>query len=198
MPGRLARLPLFAAALVAAACNDQGSAANDRAAAPPAVPAPAANIAEANAAAPAASPAPAPAPAPAAHTLTGTGIEPGIAFGMPRDRAVAAATAAFGAPTRSEHNDECGEGPMDFVQFHGLSLSFQEGRLAGWSLAEAEPALRTSAGIGVGSPRSALGAAPVEDSTLGPEFDLSGVGGVLDEGGSRVIALWAGLVCQFR
>jgi len=134
-----------------------------------------------------------------AYTLAANGLEPGIAFGMKQADAVAAAAAAFGAPGKPEHNDECGEGPMDFVGFQGLHLSFQEGKLVGWSLNEAVPALKTKGGLAVGSPRSALGTLEIdEESTLGPEFDAGGVGGVLDEQGAKVLALWAGYICQFR
>ena len=133
------------------------------------------------------------------RTLTGNGLDPGLPFGMPRVDAVAAATAAFGEPTGTEHNDECGEGPMDFVSFGGLQLGFQDGRLAGWSLSESHPSLRTAEGLAIGAPRSVLGEARIdEESTLGPEFDVNGVGGLLDENGRTVIALWAGLTCQFR
>lgn len=88
---------------------------------------------------------------------------------------------------------------MDFVSFGGLQLGFQDGKLAGWSLSGTEPALRTKSGLTIGSPRSALGGLALdEESTLGPEFDADGVGGLLDENGTKVIALWAGLPCQFR
>jgi hypothetical protein len=188
----LSILPLM---LVAAACGDQGAApANDASAANQ----PAVNAAEpaGTAAAPAAAPAPA---APATYILAARGLEPGLPFGMKKDEAVTAATAAFGAPTGRDHNDECGEGPMDFVNFRGLSLSFQDGLLAGWSLSEAQPALRTAGGLAIGAPRSALGGAEVdEESSLGPEFEVEGVGGLLDQKGAKVEALWAGYVCQFR
>lgn len=144
--------------------------------------------------------APTPAPAPEPRlVLAAGGIEPGLTFGMTQADALAAATAAFGPGGKVEHNDECGEGPMDFVSFGGLQLGFQEGKLAGWSLSEAKPALRTKGGLTIGSPRSALGGLELdEESTLGPEFDAGGVGGILDENGAKVIALWAGLPCQFR
>ena len=130
--------------------------------------------------------------------LAGNGLEPGLTFGMPQAQAVAAATAAFGAPTGRDHNEECGEGPMDFVNFGDLSLSFQEGRLVGWSLSGPRPALRTARGLAIGAPRSALGDSAVERDTLGPEFSVDEVGGVLDEEERAIIALWAGYVCQFR
>ena len=88
---------------------------------------------------------------------------------------------------------------MDFVSFGDLQLAFQDGRLAGWSLGGARPALRTAEGLTVGSPRSALGEAEIdEESTLGPEFELAGIGGILDQQGRTVEALWAGSTCQFR
>ncbi|HEY5721082.1 MAG TPA: hypothetical protein VIT45_02045 [Allosphingosinicella sp.] len=142
------------------------------------------------------------APAPAAeqvHILAADGIEPGLRFGMKQADAIAAAAAAFGPAGKTEHNDECGEGPMDFVSFGGLQLGFQEGKLAGWSLDGTKPALRTASGLAIGSPRSALGSLEIdEESTLGPEFDEKGVGGLLDEKGEKVLTLWAGFPCQFR
>lgn len=140
-----------------------------------------------------------PPPAAPTYTLAGNGLAPGLAFGTARAEAVAAARGAFGTPTGREHNDECGEGPMDFVRFGGLHLGFQEGRLVGWSLSGPQPALRTAAGLAIGAPRSVLGGAEVDtESTLGPEFSVDDVGGVLDESGSRIEALWAGATCQFR
>jgi hypothetical protein len=88
---------------------------------------------------------------------------------------------------------------MDFVGFGDLQLGFQEGRLAGWSISGPQPALRTAGGLFVGAPRSALGDAEIDaESTLGPEFLVEEVGGLLDETGARIEALWAGAVCQFR
>ena len=120
---------ILAAALAVAACGQSGAPGNQQAAgggnaAQPAAPA-GSNLA--------AAPAPASPVAPT-ETLTAKGIAPGIDFGMPMAKAVAAATKAFGAPTHKEHSDECGQGPMDFVNFHDLSLEFEDGKLAGWSL----------------------------------------------------------------
>jgi hypothetical protein len=188
---------LASAALLLGACAREAPApANGSAnAAAPAAPAAAPTANSANAAAPA----PVPAPAPRPMTLAGNGIEPGLRFGTPQAQAIAAAQAAFGAPTGREHNDECGEGAMDFVRFRDLSLGFQDGRLAGWSLSGREPVLRTATGLAIGAPRSALGGAEIDrESTLGPEFAIAEVGGILDESGTRIEALWAGLACQFR
>jgi hypothetical protein len=132
------------------------------------------------------------------YTLTGEGLEPGLRFGMPRAEVLAVAARRFGEP-RLERNDECGEGPMDFATIRGLTLSFQEGRFVGWSLAEKLPDLGTRGGVGIRSPKSMLRGARIDrESTLGPEFDLDGVGGLLDSKEREVIALWAGSTCQFR
>src|SRR5688500_4531326 len=72
------------------------------------------------------------APSRRSYTLAANGIEPGLTFGMKQADALAAARAAFGPGGKAEHNDECGEGPMDFVSFRGLQLGFQDGKLAGW------------------------------------------------------------------
>lgn len=146
-----------------------------------------------------ASPAARPAEAAPAPTLSGNGLGPGLAFGVKQAQAVAAAAKAFGAPTGKEHNGECGEAPRDFVSFHDLQLAFQDGRFVGWSLGGATPKLRSAGGLAIGAPRAVLGGAQVdEEGSLGPEFEVDGVGGILDAKGARVEALWAGAVCQFR
>lgn len=192
---------MIVTALATASCGERAEQATEAGTANHAAPA-AARVAAENrseGAADASTPAPAPeAIAAVGTTLAADGLSPGLTFGMGRDEAVKAAAARFGAPSREEHNDECGEGPMDFVHFADLQLGFQEGKFAGWSLSGATPVLKTAGGIGIGTPRSALGDRPVdEESSIGPEFDVDGVGGFLGEDGS-VMALWAGLPCQFR
>ena len=181
-----------AVGLLLAGCGDGGDA--------PAAPANAAE-APANATAPAGNvAAEAHAAQPAAPTLSlaGNGLLPGLTFGMPRAAAVEAARAAFGAPTGEEHADECGGGPMDLVSFHDLQLVIEDGRFTGWMLGGAQPALRSAGGLAIGAPRSVLGNAEVdEESGLGPEFSVDDVGGILDQTGTRIEALWAGSVCQF-
>ena len=155
----------------------------------------------------------APAPAPAQNESAGRveqggarvyllgerGLEPDLPFGTPQRQVVEAASAAFGAPSGEQHLAECGEGPMDFVRFGALSLGFQEGRFAGWSVTGPHPSLRTADGLAVRAPRSAIGGAGIDrTSTLGPEFAVGAIGGLLDEREREVTALWAGLACHFR
>jgi hypothetical protein len=135
---------------------------------------------------------------PLAYTLTSDGIAPGLKLGMAEAEARAVAGKAFGTASPGDHNDECVEGPMDFVRFHDLQLSFKAGKLAGWSLSGKAPALHTAGGITFGTPRSALGKTTIsEPSTLGPEFEVGDIGGVLGEDG-KVANLWLGETCQFR
>jgi hypothetical protein len=135
---------------------------------------------------------------PIAYTLTSDGIAPGLKLGMAEAEALALAGQAFGAASPRDHNDECVEGPMDFVRFHDLQLSFKAGKLAGWSLSGKAPALQTAGGITFGTPRSALGDRIIsEPSSLGPEFEIGDIGGVLGEDG-KVANLWLGETCQFR
>ena len=179
--------------LCLAACGDGAeapAAPTNSAAAPSAnvAPAPANLVAETNAATPAAP----------TYTLAGNGLVPGLTFGMAGEAAVQAAQAAFGAPTSRENADECPAGPMVIVSFRDLQLIIEDGRFTGWSLSGAQPALRTADGLAIGAARSVLGSAEIdEESGLGPEFSVNDVGGILDQTGTRIEALWAGSVCQF-
>jgi hypothetical protein len=183
---------LTTAVLLIAAC-DRGTPPVEQNVARPAEAQNAAGASASNTVAAAAEPQPA-----ASYTLAGDGLAPDLKFGMKDSDVIAAATNAFGTPGKREHNDECGEGAMDFVSFHDLQLAFQDGKWAGWSLSGKTPALHTAGGIGIGTPRKALGKVEIdEQSSLGPEFAIGDVGGVLGEDG-KVMALWAGSTCQFR
>ncbi len=180
--------------LIVAACGDGAAPpTNETAASKAAIPDPAAPSNQMAAAAAPATPA-------APHYMLGAnGLDPGLSFGMSKEEAVAAATAAFGAPTSRDHNDECGEGPMDFVNYGDLQLGFQDGKLAGWAMGGSRPDLRSKSGLAVGAPRSVLGEAEIDrDSSLGPEFEVDGIGGLLDEKEKKIDSLWAGYACQFR
>lgn len=116
-------------------------------------------------------------------------------------------TAALGQPTEEGEQEECPAGPASFLRYdkRGLLLVLQDDQLAGWSL-DADSALTTSAGIGIGSSKADLEAAygPVEiipDSTLGIEFLYDGgVTGLLDADApdGTITAIWSGVACVFR
>jgi hypothetical protein len=126
-------------------------------------------------------------------------------FGMARDTVVPMISAALGEPTGESRNLECGQGPMELVQFRdGLTMEFMGGKFVGWDLdGRAKTALATAAGIGIGSTlkqvRDAM-TVTVENSTLGDEFRAGDLGGLLTslEPDATITHLWAGSTCQFR
>jgi hypothetical protein len=199
---------LAAAPLLLAACQ-RGEAGNN-------VAAPAGNNVAAAAPANVAAPAPAPAPQTGLELrLAGGGLtagQPGLhpsstyAFGMPRAEIVAAVAAIRGPSTGQDENRECGAGPMQFTRFGPLTLNFQEGRWVGWDLsAAATPPLLTDWDATIGTGRADLDdgdrdTARVEQSTLGTEFSVSDISGLLSGPGAnaRVTHMWAGTDCAFR
>jgi hypothetical protein len=124
-------------------------------------------------------------------------------FGMQRDVAVPMVSAALGKPSDTGRNDECGQGPMETVEFAGgLTMFFQEGKFVGWDLDDTS-AFQTAAGIGIGSTLKQVRevmTVSVEESSLGHEFASGDLGGLLSASApeGKVTALWAGSTCQFR
>lgn len=129
-----------------------------------------------------------------------------LAFGTAREITLTGATAALGKPGDTGRNGECGEGAMEFVEFGGLTLWFQQDKFVGWFLEGAKPKLTTASGAGIGSTRSqvadALAISDVPDSSLGREFatDKGDFSGLLNGAGdgAKVTALWSGQACIFR
>lgn len=135
------------------------------------------------------------------------GLHPGqtYAFGRPQAEIVAMATSVRGRQTGAGRNEECGEGPIDYVDFGNLRVNFQNGRFVGWDASPGDVPVRDEWGLGIGSPRAELedeNDAPlrVERSTLGVEFSSGGYGGLLSSArpDATVTDLWAGLICAFR
>jgi len=148
--------------------------------------------------------------------LAGGGLtagQPGLhpsgtyAFGMSRAEIVAAVSAIRGPATGEYAASDCGAGPMQQVRFGSLTLNIQNGRWVGWAVSGPAdtPPLRTEWDLGLGSPRSALDdgdrdTAEVAESTLGTEFEVSEIGGLLSGAGpdATVTDLWAGTECAYR
>ena len=182
---------------------------------PPASDTPAAPAAPAGPAAP-----PPSGPAPAATGKAAVALDPGglmiviadtgstrmLDFGLPQAQVIEIVTRVAGAPEPVTTNSECGAGPMQFAEFPGgLTLLFQDDRLAGWSVGpggSGKPS--TMSGVGVGSTRSDLVAAysgvEVSETSLGQEFSAGGLYGVLDGPGAagKIEVMWAGTSCVFR
>lgn len=163
--------------------------------------------ATANVAAPAepaspAAPAAAPAVLLAADGLTladGTTVR----FGQ-KLAAVEAAMAPLGAAKASLSSDECPPGQFAYRDYpSGLQLAFMDGELVGWWANAPARGLATKSGVTLGSPRAALGNAPISEESVGETFALDQSGdaavyGVLDDKGEKVAALWAGMACIFH
>jgi hypothetical protein len=137
--------------------------------------------------------------------VSGSGSARHASFGMAQGVAVPMISAALGKPTDTGRNDECGQGPMDTVDFKdGLTLFFQEGKFVGWDLdGRDKPSYATAAGIGIGSTLKQLREAmtvSVEDTSLGHEFASGDLGGLLSAAApdGKIEHLWAGSTCQFR
>ena len=122
-----------------------------------------------------------------------------VAFGVTRDEAEAAATQLFGEPAGRDSNDECGAGAMEFTHWASMTLNFQDGAFAGWSVHHPND-IPTAFGLSTVTPRTEAmvlsGFALDPESTLGEEFTVRGISGLLGKEG--VESLWAGTNCIFR
>lgn len=127
-------------------------------------------------------------------------------FGMKRDVVVPMVSAVLGKPRDVGRNDECGQGPMEMVDFKGgLTLEFQGGKFVGWDVDGREKGgFTTMTGIGIGSTlkqlREEFSDVRVENSSLGDEFSAGKLGGLLTslKPDATITHLWAGSTCQFR
>lgn len=135
------------------------------------------------------------------------GLHPGQSyeFGRPQAEIVAMATNVRGRQTGAGRNEECGEGPIDYVDFGNLRVNFQNGRFVGWDTSPGEVPVRDEWGFGIGSPRADLQGENdeplrVDRTTLGIEFSSGGYGGLLSSNrpDATVTDLWAGMICAFR
>ncbi len=136
-----------------------------------------------------------------------TGATRAIAFGTKEADVVSILTNLRGKPRDRGVNQECGAGPLGFASWaDGLSLRFNKGRFAGWSVdgrSNGANKLTTINGVGTGSTRTQLNKAytvKVSQSSLGTEFSAGGLGGLLsgNKPTDRVTSLWSGTTCLFR
>lgn len=135
----------------------------------------------------------------------GTGRE--VRFGEAEADVVAFMNGMFGeAKLTRGANAECPAGPLTFADWgNGLQLAFQDGKFAGWSADDRlPPGYSTLSGLAFGKTLGAMKAASpglvLTESTVGPEFALDGVHGIVTGKGddARLKVLWAGVSCQFR
>lgn len=129
-----------------------------------------------------------------------------VTFGMDKAAATKMVGSALGNPIEQSALEDCGAGALDYAAFRdGLSLYFQEGKFAGWDLDGRENGkFATADGIGIGMTRKALeataGKITVEESTIGQEFMLGEMSGLLSSAAAdgKVTNLWAGVSCIAR
>jgi len=126
-------------------------------------------------------------------------------FGTGETLALQMATSALGEPVHEATNPECGAGPLKIVTYEGgFAMLIQDGKFVGWSLGGDDSLLTTASGIGVGTTRSEMEeSVTIEmrpESTLGTEFAIGGMGGLLTGTGPDAVVtdLWAGTTCMFR
>lgn len=124
-----------------------------------------------------------------------------IPFGGAQADTLAALTNALGAPTETGTNADCPPGPVDFADFgQAMTLYFQDGAFAGWFTRDSGQS--TMNGIAPGSTRADLAgsgsAVEFTETSLGQEFDVGGVYGIMNEDASAVDLLWAGANCFAR
>lgn len=131
-----------------------------------------------------------------------TGSTRPLAFGMARDDAVAAVQRALGP---GQGGDPCPLAPLERVRFKGVDLSFNDGKLAGWTANRdgGDAALTSMAGVGIGSTLADLEKAyaiEVAETSLGIEFTAGAMAGLLssDAPTATITNLWAGETCIAR
>lgn len=129
-----------------------------------------------------------------------------IPFGAAQDDVIASLEAKRGDAVKGT-NQDCGAGPVQVASWKdGLSLVFQNGRFAGWSLGPRSGGdITTADGIGVGTTRSQLDEAvgpplQVRQTSLGTEFSAGEYHGLFDGEGAnaRITDMWAGVSCAAR
>lgn len=119
-----------------------------------------------------------------------------IDFGRAQSSTIESASRLFGAlPDEVVALDECGAGPVVAARWPGVSLNFRGGDFAGWVLGA--PGLPAN-GLMVGQSRATLPPVSFSETTLGSEFELAGVFGLILPGEREVAQLWAGTTCFFR
>ena len=128
-----------------------------------------------------------------------------IEFGMDAAKVLAAVGQEFGGALGQDDAPECPAGPMHIAQFDGFSLAFQNDVWVGWFASEQPEnarTVRTEGGFAPGSTNLDLPevAERFPDSTLGEEFRLDGMQGLIDthNGERQIVGRWSGINCIFR
>ena len=140
-------------------------------------------------------------PQPLGFSFDQSGIEQNdtglrIDFGRAQDSTIESASRLFGAlPDEIVELQECGAGRVVSARWPGVSLNFLGGDFTGWVLGA--PGLPVE-GITVGQARDTLPPLTFFDTSLGAEFELNGIFGLILPGEAEIAQLWSGTTCFFR
>lgn len=119
-----------------------------------------------------------------------------IDFGRAQEGAIESASRLFGSlPDDVIAIDECGAGRVVAARWPGVTLNFLGGDFVGWVLGA--PGLPAN-GLTVGQPQNSLPPVTLAETTLGTEFEVNGVFGLILPGEAEIAQLWSGTSCFFR
>ena len=108
------------------------------------------------------------------------------------------AFASFGEAERSDGPGDCPAGPLNFLEYpNRLKLAFQDGKFVGFWADERSVGVATPGGVKPGSPRTALGNAPHQETSFGKLVIVDGAFAILDEAEKRVTDIYAGAACIY-
>lgn len=133
-----------------------------------------------------------------------TGSTRPISFGTVENNVIGVLTSLRGEPSDRGLNSDCGAGPLKFATWpDGLRLWFKQDRFIGWEIDGRKSGankITTINGIGIGISRSKLGSATVSQTSLGTEFSMGNLFGLLsgNQSNAKVTLLWSGTTCLFR
>lgn len=125
------------------------------------------------------------------------------AFDGSREDTLAAVSGALGFDGVESSEPECPSGatagPVQYVAYDGgLTLLFIDGAFAGWTADGQNYSLMNGVAPGSSRAEAEEGGARFEQTSLGLEGDIDGVGVMLDEAGQSVSLLYAGDNCFAR
>jgi hypothetical protein len=136
-------------------------------------------------------------------TLTGTGIDPTISrlsidFGRAQVGVIDTVSRLLrDDPVEVTTVAECGAGPMTIARWeNGLSLNFVDADFRGW--VSSDPSLPVDGGFVPGQPRVSMPQVSFQVTSLGNEFNIGPVSGLLDETETGILLMWSGATCFFR
>jgi hypothetical protein len=136
-------------------------------------------------------------------TLDGEGIDPTITrlridFGRAQVGVIETVSRLLGSrPAEVTTIAECGGGPMTVARWEGgLSLNFVDEDFRGW--VNADPRLPVAGGFSPGMPRVEMPTVSFQVTSLGNEFNVGPVSGLLDPGETEIQTMWSGATCFFR